>query len=134
MNLRISLNLILKSYKNKIFFIRSPLEKFPFYMLIETSGSHKDHDEEKLNDFLQKAMETYLVVDGVSTNEPGKMRNIWLLRERIADSLINIDGYCFKYDISLPLKQFYEIVPATRERVGDLASFVCGYGHIGREN
>lgn len=108
------------------------MEKFPFYMLIETSGSNKDHDEEKLNNFLQKAMETSLVVDGVSTNEPSKMRNIWLMRERIADSLINIDGYCFKYDLSLPLKQFYEIVPATREKLGDLASFVCGYGHVGK--
>jgi D-2-hydroxyglutarate dehydrogenase len=100
-------------------------------MLIETSGSNKTHDEEKLNDFLQLAMDTSLIVDGVSTNEPGKMRNIWLLRERIADSLINVDGYCFKYDISLPLTHFYDIVPATRERVGDLASFVCGYGHVG---
>lgn len=101
-------------------------------MLIETSGSNQDHDEEKLNNFLQKAMNTSLVVDGVTTNEPSKMRNIWLMRERIADSLINIDGYCFKYDISLPLTHFYEIVPATRERVGDLASFVCGYGHVGK--
>lgn len=100
-------------------------------MLIETSGSCKEHDEEKLNNFLQKAMEKSLVVDGVTTNEPGKMKNIWQMRERIADSLINIDGYCFKYDISLPLSHFYEIVPATKERVGDLASFVCGYGHIG---
>lgn len=112
---------------------RSPLEKFPFYMLIETSGSNHGHDEEKLNNFLQKAMETNLVVDGVSTNEPGKMKNIWAMRERIADSLINIDGYCFKYDISLPLTHFYEIVPVTKERVGDLASFVCGYGHVGKE-
>lgn len=112
--------------------LSSPLEKFPFYMLIETSGSNAEHDEEKLNSFLQKAMETSLVVDGVTTSEPGKMRNIWLMRERIADSLINIEGYCFKYDISLPLSHFYEIVPATRERVGDLAKFVCGYGHVGK--
>ena len=101
-------------------------------MLIETSGSNHGHDEEKLNNFLQKAMETNLVVDGVSTNEPGKMKNIWAMRERIADSLINIDGYCFKYDISLPLTHFYEIVPVTKEKVGDLASFVCGYGHVGK--
>lgn len=102
-------------------------------MLIETSGSNQAHDEEKLNSFLQKAMDTSIIVDGVTTGEPSKMRNIWLMRERIADSLINIDGYCFKYDISLPLKHFYEIVPATRERVGALASFVCGYGHVGKQ-
>ncbi|CAO1421788.1 unnamed protein product [Diamesa hyperborea] len=118
----------------KVYNLQSPIEKFPFYMLIETSGSNQGHDEEKLNAFLEKAMETSLVVDGVSTNEPGKMQNIWQLRERVADSLINIDGYCFKYDLSLPLSHFYEIVPATRERVGDLATIVCGYGHIGDSN
>lgn len=58
-------------------------------------------------------------------------QEIWQIRERIADSLIKIDNYCFKYDISLPLKYYYSIVPATREVAGDLASFVCGYGHIG---
>ena len=100
-------------------------------MLIETSGSNQEHDEEKLNNFLQKAMESSLVVDGVSSSEPGKIQNIWLLRERIADSMINIDGYCFKYDISLPLTHFYEIVPVTKAHVGDLASFVSGYGHVG---
>lgn len=102
-------------------------------MLIETSGSNQDHDEEKLNNFLQTALNLSLCVDGVSTNEPSKMRNIWLLREQIADSLIKIDGYCFKYDLSLPLTHFYEIVPATRKRLGDLASFVCGYGHVGKQ-
>ena len=56
---------------------RSPIEKFPFYMLIETSGSNQGHDEEKLNAFLEKAMETSLVVDGVLTNEPGKMKVIF---------------------------------------------------------
>lgn len=111
---------------------RSPLEKFPFYMLIETSGSNQGHDEEKLNNFLQNVMEKNLVIDGVTTNEPGKMRNIWMMRENIADSMINIEGYCFKYDLTLPLSHFYEIVPATMEKVGDLATFVCGYGHIGK--
>jgi D-2-hydroxyglutarate dehydrogenase len=103
-------------------------------MLIETSGSNQQHDEEKLNNFLQKAMETSLVIDGISTSEPSKMKNIWSLREKIADSMINVDGYCFKYDISLPLTHFYEIVPVTKAHVGDLASFVSGYGHVGDSN
>jgi FAD/FMN-containing dehydrogenase len=114
--------------------LQAPIGKYPFYMLIETSGSNMHHDEEKLNNFLEKSMERAIVVDGVVTNEPGKIKNIWMLRETIAPSLIKIDGYCFKYDISLPLSQFYEIVPATRKRVGDLATFVCGYGHIGDSN
>lgn len=42
--------------------------------------------------------------------------------------------YCFKYDLSIPLSHFYEIVPATQDQVGDLATVVCGYGHIGDSN
>lgn len=53
---------------------RSPIEKFPFYMLIETSGSRADHDEEKLNAFLESVMEKGLVLNGTVTNEPTKMK------------------------------------------------------------
>ncbi|VEN44639.1 unnamed protein product [Callosobruchus maculatus] len=37
--------------------LKSPLEVHPFYMVIETHGSNNDHDEEKLNLFLESAME-----------------------------------------------------------------------------
>lgn len=43
-------------------------------MLIETSGSRMDHDEEKLNKFLQYVMEKRLVLDGTCTNDPAKMK------------------------------------------------------------
>lgn len=100
-------------------------------MLFETSGSNEAHDQEKLDQFLKKAMEKSLVVDGLTINEPGKMRSVWELRERIAESLLKM-GYCFKYDLTLPLSHFYDIVPATRKQVGDLAKYVCGYGHVGK--
>lgn len=99
-------------------------------MLIETSGSHEDHDQEKLTKFLENSMARGHVLDGTTTNEPSKMKIIWQLRERIAEGMLK-EGYCFKYDISLPLPNFYEIVPVLRERLGDMALRVCGYGHIG---
>jgi FAD/FMN-containing dehydrogenase len=99
-------------------------------MIFETSGSNDEHDKEKLNEFLKNTMEKSLVLDGVVTSEPSKMKTIWESRERIAESLLKM-GYCFKYDISLPLSNFYDIVPAVRERMGDHAKFVCGYGHVG---
>lgn len=102
-------------------------------MLIETSGSRVDHDEEKLTKFLESAMERGDILDGTVTNETNKMLQIWKLREFVPTGIIR-DGYCFKYDISLPLSHFYEIVPATRKQVGDLAKRVCGYGHIGDSN
>lgn len=129
----------------------SPIPEYPFYMLIETSGSRVEHDEEKLHDFLNNSMESGIVLDGTTTNESRKMRvnllndfrlsddflrfeylqDIWQLRERIAPGIL-YDGFCFKYDVSVPLKHFYDIIPAMKKRVGSLATKVCGYGHIGK--
>lgn len=57
-----------------VFNLRSPIEKYPFYMLIETSGSNAEHDESKLNQFLEKVMESNKVKDGFLTSEPGKIK------------------------------------------------------------
>ena len=48
--------------------LASPLDENNFYMVIETSGSNNDHDEEKLNMFLSHMMEEGIVVDGVVAN------------------------------------------------------------------
>ncbi|KAK5646932.1 hypothetical protein RI129_005396 [Pyrocoelia pectoralis] len=113
--------------------LKSPIGDFPFYMVVETSGSNEKHDEEKLNAFLEGVMSEGIVADGTVTNEPGKMRAIWDLRERITEGLLH-DGYLFKYDISLPIKEFYSLVPKMKERLGSDASRVSGYGHIGDGN
>lgn len=110
-------------------------------MLIETSGSEAAHDLEKFNKFLERAMSSNpgngergpLVVDGVLTDEPGRILEIWKLRELIATALVR-DGFCFKYDLSLPLRSFYDMVSILQDRVGYLARRVCGYGHLGDLN
>lgn len=38
-------------------------------MLFETSGSNEAHDQEKLEEFLKKAMNKSLIVDGITINE-----------------------------------------------------------------
>lgn len=51
-----------------------PIGDFPFYMLIETSGSNEKHDKEKLNNFLEKQMSSESILDGVVVNEPSKIQ------------------------------------------------------------
>merc|ERR1712055_635839 len=111
-----------------------PLEPSNFYMLIETSGSKAEHDEEKLNLFLEEMLEKGSVSDGTVASAPGKQKEPWQLRERIAEALLK-DGYCYKYDISLPLSVFYDSVTVMRERMeGKGATRVVGYGHVGDGN
>uniref|UniRef100_A0A182UC52 D-2-hydroxyglutarate dehydrogenase, mitochondrial n=1 Tax=Anopheles melas TaxID=34690 RepID=A0A182UC52_9DIPT len=58
----------------RFFGLQSPIDKYPFYMLIETSGSDAGHDEEKLARFLEQTMEQGLVQDGTVTNDSTKMK------------------------------------------------------------
>lgn len=111
----------------------NPIADYPFYVLVETHGSDDAHDAEKLNRFLTKEMDSGLIMDGTVTSEPAKMQTIWNLRESIAGAGL-VEGYVFKYDVSLPLGKYYDLVPQLRDKLGDKALVVCGYGHVGDGN
>lgn len=57
--------------------MKNPLTSYKngheFYMLIETSGSHLAHDDEKLSSFVEKAMNNDIIEDGTLTNETAKV-------------------------------------------------------------
>lgn len=113
--------------------LTSPIDDHPFYILIETSGSEGVHDKEKLSRFLDTMLQSGLVLDGTVASETSKIQHIWNLRERVAEGLMH-DGYCYKYDVSLPLEHFYNLVVDMRQRVGQKATRVVGYGHVGDGN
>lgn len=131
--------------------LRSPLGRSPFYVLIETSGSNGRHDEEKLNSFLEEAMQTGLVTDGTIATDSTKVRvgyfvvkffplkyhnlyivfqHLWEFRERLAESLLP-DGYNYKYDLSIPITKYYDLVEVMRSRCAGKVTRTISYGHIG---
>ncbi|KAL2164668.1 hypothetical protein VTH06DRAFT_3885 [Thermothelomyces fergusii] len=123
---------------------RRPLEgQYPFYCLIETSGSNADHDSEKLQSFLEDVMEKGIVADGTLAQDETQIRSLWAWREGIPEALSHLGG-TYKYDVSIPLKELYRLVEDTRARVeaagllGDTdespVRAVVGYGHMGDAN
>lgn len=54
--------------------LNSPIGEYPFYLIIETSGSNEAHDMEKLNSFLESALVKNFVLNGIVTSEPTKQR------------------------------------------------------------
>lgn len=123
---------------------KRPLEgEHPFYCLIETSGSNTEHDQEKLESFLEHVMGEEIVSDGVLAQDETQMQSLWSWREGIPECLGHWGGV-YKYDVSIPLSQLYELVEDTRERL-DSAGLVgeandkpvvavVGYGHMGDSN
>ncbi|KAL3861470.1 hypothetical protein ACJMK2_007504 [Sinanodonta woodiana] len=123
-----SMDVIQKNLK-----MHNPIADFPFYILIETSGSNGNHDEEKLNKFLETMLSTQLVNDGTVATDMSKIEAVWSVRERMAEGLMH-DGYCYKYDVSLPLLKFYSLVEDMRRHLGSRVTRVVGYGHVGDGN
>lgn len=108
-------------------------KNFPMYLLIETSSDNESNYDnlvlflEKLTEGLDdKAFECTLSQDETSFNE------LWCYRERLAEASVK-GGICFKYDVSLPLQNFYNLVEDIRKKTEGMA-ISLGYGHIGDYN
>jgi FAD/FMN-containing dehydrogenase len=123
---------------------KKPLEgEYPFYCLIETSGSNAEHDIAKLEGFLEHVMSEGIVADGVLAQDETQIQSLWRWREGITEALSHLGG-TYKYDVSIPLPELYQLVEDCRARltergfVGDDDSFpvraVVGYGHMGDSN
>ncbi|CAJ2506998.1 Uu.00g081840.m01.CDS01 [Anthostomella pinea] len=123
---------------------KRPLEgEYPFYCLIETSGSNSEHDAEKLGNFLEDVMSKEIIADGVLAENETQIKSLWAQREGIPECLGHWGGV-YKYDLSIPLGDLYKLVDETRKRIedaglkGDTDDFpvvdVVGYGHMGDQN
>lgn len=53
--------------------VDSPIGSYPFYLLLETSGSNEEHDLAKLNAFLEEALQKHLILNGTLAQEPSKI-------------------------------------------------------------
>lgn len=129
----------------KHFALREPLEQTPaFYVLIETHGSNKDHDEAKLSLFLESLLEDEAISDGVLAQDIEQQKLFWQIRESITEACSK-EGGLYKYDLSVPVKDLYSIVTEMRkvlrekgfyhpEKLDSKITNIVGFGHMGDGN
>uniref|UniRef100_A0A672ZQK6 D-2-hydroxyglutarate dehydrogenase, mitochondrial n=1 Tax=Sphaeramia orbicularis TaxID=375764 RepID=A0A672ZQK6_9TELE len=99
--------------------LSNPISDCPFYIVIET-----------LHKFLEEAMTSSLVTDGTVATEDTKLKYRW---NRVTEALTH-DGFTYKYDVSLPVEEIYQLVTDMRQHLGRRAKSVVGYGHVGDGN
>ena len=139
---RTSLDLVLKHSAGT----RNPCEvDTPFYGLIETAGSNKEHDDDKISVFLESLMDASIVVDGVLAQDESQLAAFWRIRESISDSCA-AEGGNYKYDISVPVESFYPLVEDVKAFLESKGLYdpsnsdqktvrrVVGFGHMGDGN
>jgi hypothetical protein len=88
-------------------------------------------------------METEIVLDGTLADNQTQIQELWSWREGITE-VLGHEGGVYKYDLSIPISELYDIVNDTRDRlteaglVGDGPDYpvvdVVGYGHMGDAN
>ena len=81
--------------------------------------------------------ENQLVNSGVFAQSPTQFAQLWAMREGLTEA-ISKEGKPYKYDISVPVTKFKDVVDITREHlrskglIGEEAvKHVVGYGHVG---
>jgi FAD/FMN-containing dehydrogenase len=95
--------------------------------------------KQKLNSLLEELMsgDEPLINTGVVSQSPTQFGQLWGLREGITEA-VSKEGKAYKYDISIPLASFKEVVDTTRDHLQkqglmheDAVKHVLGYGHVG---
>lgn len=106
-------------------------DKDSYFMLIEISGEKEADLETTLMDFCMKIDK--LTDDILTCQSLADERNFWEIRERVAESCVK-SGDVLKYDLSIDISLNDELLKYTRQLLGDKASLVSGYAHIGDGN
>ncbi|RWS24624.1 hypothetical protein B4U80_00926, partial [Leptotrombidium deliense] len=105
-----------------------------FYALVELSTNNIAFVESEVIQFLSSLMTSGIVKNGTYSSETHLVNKLWAYRELIPEALTR-DGYCYKYDVSLPLCHYYELVNEMRKILQETNALrVCGYGHVGDFN
>lgn len=114
--------------------LHNPLsEVYPFYMLVEVSERKEDSETERLTELIEKAVEAEFVVDGTLASGKSQEYQLWRLREACPEA-VSRAGWAYKYDVSLPVGEMYELVEVMRDRLPLSRKQVVGYGHLGDGN
>lgn len=105
------------------------------YVLLEVERPVSADAQGVLDAWLESLFTQELVLDGTLAQSPREAKDLWSLREGIAESLAN-RGFLYKNDISLPVSNLVsfteEMVALFAERNPELEIFL--FGHIGDGN
>ena len=108
----------------------------PFYVLVEAAGASEPAVAAAMDSLLEHAMDSPKlgVLDGTLAADGQQAAELWHLREACTEGIMGA-GAVYKYDLSLPTAQMYDVVESVRERMAGVdGAVVVGYGHLGDAN
>ncbi len=108
---------------------------YPFYVLVEKSGTEPEKDRETLENVLVKAFEKGLILDGTVARSELEQQLFWRIREDV-DHIVAMCTHDQHFDVSLPISQIDVYILEISEKLNLVPEvdryFV--YGHMADGN
>lgn len=105
------------------------------YILLEVECVESAEQKQKLDEWMQIALENDLIVDGVLAHSHEERNDLWALRELVSESLA-AQGLVYKNDIALPIAKLDEFATEMQALLSrnypHLKLFL--FGHLGDGN
>lgn len=80
---------------------------YPFYVLIETTGSDQQLDGEGFQNYLEGCMAAELIVDAVLAQSGSERDNLWAIRDNVESMMALWPPYIFDISLGIDLMQDY---------------------------
>lgn len=112
---------------------RSPMDAgFPFYVIVEATGSNPDSDDAAFEQTLGSMLEQGLAGDGVIAKSGQEREEIWAIRHEV-EWLV---AHAFNFDVSLRVADVGDYVEVLTGRIGAEfpEAYVAAFGHLGDNN
>lgn len=110
-------------------------DRFGFYVLVESMGSHADKDSDLFLEVLSAASEAKLIEEVIVADSDSKMKNLWTVRDAAAEIYPGV-GYMHTYDVSLNVDDMGYFGEEVERRLrAEWPDAILGlFGHIGDGN
>jgi len=103
-----------------------------FMLLLEVQGSNDAHDKEKIDNFLARLIAKNIISDAILAQDGKQSQQMWEARESCGLA-VQQAGYTYKYDISLPIHYYYDMVLELKNHLKNLENpslIVSSWGHL----
>lgn len=109
----------------------------PLFLLVETQGSHFEHDAAKMDAFLSRLYERDAIANGFLARDTRQALDMWRVRESCNESVARA-GCVYKYDVSVPIADYMAVAREVERELADPAPpaglTVCVWGHVADGN
>ena len=107
---------------------------FPYYVLVESTGSNQKKDSEHFEELLEEALNLEIIEDAVVSKSDSDRSNLWAIRDDVEQHYQ--DGPVKMFDVSMPILSMEKYITDVHEKFSEnWETYKCVvFGHLADGN